>query len=853
MNVPSLPPTGTPLGSNTELPEGHPGVNALSMVPYLKYVNAGEREKFMKLSQQKQTRELLLQNLEAVFLVGGGELTKGVGAVASPIFKKMFPKTVKTVKKLAGAMPINKKAPTDLPKYAGSVNLQRQDIPLELKLAELRVSDEWGKLPKVTRAQVDAKSAEVMKDPTAIRKSLNKIRNNERLTDVDHDVVRKANVEGLYNFQKKMSAANTVEEVTSLQNAYTEQLFKPASEFANEAGRILQGYNTEIGLTRLGKAFGKLERTMNPREMKAFKSLDLEDPVQIKGFINELGDPKAMDYVYEFWYNSILSGVPTHVVNVTSNTLWREFQVPHRALTGLVDSIIGPVFRGGKRDVFMNETVPLWAGMVKGKPKAAKRAWDMMRHGKITQFEDKWAQEIGTSVGAFKRSPYGVLRAVGTVIDKPTRALRTMDVYANSLAYDGQMQALAKRTWNKLPKGKQGNYKAFQKSFIENPSKEAHEEAMEFAKYSTFMSDPGKISEAILQLRNAPPGESGRFIIPFVNTIGNLLKRGVEMTPGVGLAMAKGQKPAEVIAKQMEGLLVTAAVLTKLESGEMTGAAPENEAERKAFYRQGKKAWGMKVGDTWYQYRRAEPFNTVIASAAIGHQRIKNAKDEETATDIMGNIANDFKNNLIDSSYLQGMSQLLNRHGGFGQQPKRLAASMVPFSGFWRSINRSYEAAVEGQAKYRPGRDWIGAFAGVIPGLYEHSQPEISVWGEEIKLEGGVFRQWLPYKWSKGTSDATEVFLEKLGKYPGLPNQWVKYKGEKLRLDEDIYRDYVINAGSKAKKKIDARVPLWQGAVEEKKNHPRLVTKVQNILDEEWNRGRKIAIKKQRQRDSLIK
>ena len=172
------------------------------------------------------------------------------------------------------------------------------------------MSEEWGKIPKVTRAKVNAKSAEVMKDPVAIRKSLNKIRNNERLTDVDHDVVRKANVEGLYNFQKKMMNATTAQEVNAIQKAYKEQVFVPASEFANEAGRILQGYNTEIGLNRLGKAFAKLERSMNPREMKAFKKLDLDDPTQVKGFITELGDPKVMDYVYEFWYNSILSAYP---------------------------------------------------------------------------------------------------------------------------------------------------------------------------------------------------------------------------------------------------------------------------------------------------------------------------------------------------------------------------------------------------------------------------------------------------------------------------------------------------------------------------------------------------------------
>ena len=339
-----------------------------------------------------------------------------------------------------------------------------------------------------------------------------------------------------------------------------------------------------------------------------------------------------------------------------------------------------------------------------------------------------------------------------------------------------------------------------------------------------------------------------------MNTIGNLLKRGVEMTPIVGVGMARGQKPAEVIAKQMEGFLIAAAIWQKLEAGEMTGAAPEGEAERKAFYREGKKAWGLKVGDSWYQYRRIEPFNTVIATATIYHQQLKNAKDEDTATEIMGKMANEFKNNLIDSSYLQGMSQLLNRHGKFDTQPKRLAASLVPFSGFWRSINRSYEAAVEGQAKYRPGRDWVGAMAGVIPGLYEHSKPEITVWGEEVKLQGGVFRQWLPYKWSKETEDPTEIFLEKLEVYPGMPNQWLTHNREKLRLDDDIYRDYIIHSGSKVKQILDKKVnsSTWQSAINNKDKHYYLKRSIQKTLDKEWSRGRKRAIKEQLQRDALI-
>ena len=64
------------------------------------------------------------------------------------------------------------------------------------------------------------------------------------------------------------------------------------------------------------------------------------------------------------------------------------------------------------------------------------------------------------------RSPSRIVRGVGKFITPPTKALRAMDVYANSLAYDGQMAALAKRSWN-LGK-KSGDFKAFKKNFLKN-------------------------------------------------------------------------------------------------------------------------------------------------------------------------------------------------------------------------------------------------------------------------------------------------------------------------------------------------------------------------------------------------
>jgi hypothetical protein len=641
-------------------------------------------------------------------------------------------------------------------------------------------------------------SAEIQKDYQKAARMLGKAKRGEALTAVEIDAARQINVNAVSNL-KDLAETLPPEQFQAAFQRYSDDVFSTVSRASSEAGRALNIHKKEIAVNRIGAAFAKLQRGLRPRELQEFKALNLENPVEVKTFIDRLGDPKLADYFYEYWYNAILSGPATHVVNAASNTAWMAFQVPHRALTAGIDKLYS-TFTGAARTRYLNEVVPMMAGYRTGAVRGAKAAGEMARTGRISDFETKWAQEIGHALGAFERSPNAALRKVGPYLTVPTKALRAMDVWSNSIAYDAHIRALARRASN--VKGLKGDArKTFETNFLKNLPKAAHDEAVQYAKYNTFMDDPGKFSSWIIEGRSKIPG--GRLIIPFVNTIGNLMKRGIEMTPGLGLTMAKGKNVPEVIAKQLEGSILALYTLHKLDAGEITGAAPEKAVEREAFYRQGKKPWAIRVGDTWYQYRRIEPFNTVVASTAIVYDKLKNAPDEETATEAFLDAANAFKNNLIDSSYLQGMSQIFNRYGRARGMVQRTTASFVPYSGFWRSINRAYEVATEGSAKVRDTDDWLGAFSQVIPGLSAKIPARLNVWGEEITLPGGVFRQWLPYRWAEETIDPVELELEALGLYPGLPGQTVTIRRKQTRLDDAVYRDYCISYGARAKARME--------------------------------------------------
>jgi hypothetical protein len=168
-------------------------------------------------------------------------------------------------------------------------------------------------------------------------------------------------------------------------------------------------------------------------------------------------------------------------------------------------------------------------------------------------------------------------------------------------------------------------------------------------------------------------------------------------------------------------------------------------------------------------------------------------------------------------------------------------------------MNRAYEAHMEGSAKVYDHRDIMAAFGQVIPGLYKLREPKLNVWGEEVQLQGGVLRQWLPYKWSRETQDPTEIYLEKLEEYPGLPNQRVKHRGIEFKLDDDIYRQFVVDGGNKLKKWLDSKVllPSWKQRLKTPKSRERQSKRIGNKRDAFFARARRKAIKEQLKRGTI--
>lgn len=611
---------------------------------------------------------------------------------------------------------------------------------------------------------------------------------------------------------RKMDVADlTSKDIISFQEQLSkslESVFEPARQISAEAGRILQKHQkyTKPQLEAL-KKIGEIPPESQAeweRVIDLYKRIDPSNPREFGEFLRKIEKPTFREYMWEFWYNSILSGPPTHLVNTISNTVWQAFQTPYRAIRSVVDIPVAKLQRR-QREYYTRELVPMWVGYKHGLKTAIPKVFKLIRTGEIEADMTKWGIDIGRSLESFARSPSAIVRKAAPLVSAPSRLLRAEDVFFRGIAYDAEIGATAMRMALKEGlKGEKLNIRVAE--LTRNPTDPMIKAAGKFSDHTTFMTAPGKIGTGIMALRNEVPG--GRFIIPFVRTIGNLMKLGVELTPGVGVVLQRkqlrGPELSGVITNQIIGTLISTYFATKYIDGGLVGAAPKNPAERERFYGQGKLPWSVRIGDHWISYRRIEPFGTVIGMTAIAGDAWRE-RGEVPTSEAITKMGMEFGRYLLDVSYVSQLSDLMENisrgDGGykamrrFGQ---RFPTSFVPYSSFLRSMARATEAVTTGKVVLRDPRTISEAVRAQIPFLTETVPARKTVFGQEILLPGGPIRQWLPYKASKATNDPVELELQRLGINPGMPAR--KIRG--IELTDEEYDRYLTLSGEAIYKEL---------------------------------------------------
>jgi hypothetical protein len=227
--------------------------------------------------------------------------------------------------------------------------------------------------------------------------------------------------------------------------------------------------------------------------------------------------------------------------------------------------------------------------------------------------------------------------------------------------------------------------------------------------------------------------------------------------------------------------------------------------------------WAIKIGGRWRQFRRLEPFNGPIAAVAIAHDAWKKT-GEVPSTELAFRCTMGIVDNILDSSYLSGLTQVLDSVRRSDTAPQKIAnmfdrtvASFSPMSSFQRSFVRAFEAMEGEGAIVRKPKGVAETIKAITPIISREVAAKKNIWGKEVVIPGSPLEQWLPWKAARPTKDVVELEIERLhGKtglpYPGMPAKYMTVRGERIDLTDKQYDHLLVEGGQAAKKRLDRLV-----------------------------------------------
>lgn len=376
-----------------------------------------------------------------------------------------------------------------------------------------------------------------------------------------------------------------------------------------EAGRALAQFRMdakgELARGRMLKAVLEGGGGRGRIEDIAEKILELDkEPGAANKFARDVLKPGAWAKFQEYWINALLSGPRTHATNIGSNLLTAAMSVPEHALTATIGKITRSVDRMTYRDVGARVV-----GMIEG-------ARDGLRLARRAFMTGEPADGVSQVESQAQRAIPG---PIGSIIRTPTRALMAEDEFFKSVAYRGELNALAYR--EALQRGK--NAKERERIFAElrdNPTDLMIDRAVKMARYQTFQAPLKGPGVQLQQLANKGPM---KLLIPFVRTPLNLLKYATERSPFAPVLSefrdaikAGGMQRDQALARVTMGSGLAALAVSWGLDGKLSGSGPVDPREREALMNTGWQPFSIKVGDKWYSYQRIDPFARVLSTAA---------------------------------------------------------------------------------------------------------------------------------------------------------------------------------------------------------------------------------------------
>jgi len=498
---------------------------------------------------------------------------------------------------------------------------------------------------------------------------------------------------------------------------------------------------------------------------------------------------RIMDVGNEYWINAILSGPVTHAVNAISNT----FATLYRPLEGAVGALMKRDPATAKDFMrtygYLFESIQDSASFAFKAIREGESILDPAAKTLDTGFQKTiTAQNLGVT----NETLGAAVDHLGNIVRLPTRFLTGSDEFFKQInaraaaktkfyteaignpKFGGDPLKIGQHVHDEFTKlidesgrlyskagvvrqaakeadekGLQGFVKAdfIQKYVGENFDKNRSllgEYAKDYAKQTTFTNPLHKDELSYLVQQMATKHPALRMVIPFVRTPVNLIKFVGNRTPLPFLLkssrdrlMAELTSPDKLVRSAAMGrmgmgaLMFTTAGLAAM-NGVITGAGPNNEAERKQLEATGWRPYSVKVGDEFVSYQRLDPFATFMGVMADMADLAKRAdeRDDNTFESMAGAVTIALAKNITNKSYLTGISQVVEAIS----DPDRFMTSLLrkQAGSYVPNVLASAVTTLGPDDDMKDVRSIFDAVAKRIPGASGFVEPQRNLLGETI-------------------------------------------------------------------------------------------------------------------------
>jgi hypothetical protein len=587
--------------------------------------------------------------------------------------------------------------------------------------------------------------------------------------------------------------------------------FRVAADSRDIPGRVLEG---------LANAGGGTGRLIDAAE----RIIDLErDPANLNRFVEKVSKPKFADRAQEVWYNYLLSGPQTHMVNMLSNTLTALGQIPEHAVAaglGSVRRAIGGLDSSDR--VLFSELGARTVGLLQGTKEGVREFARAFRTGEASDFVTKMESQTQKAVPGIK----------GELLRVPTRLLTAEDELFKAMARRMELSGLAVRQAAKEGlRGQEAKDRIGE--LMANPTDDMMEKVLDYGRYLTFQRPLGDGLAGTLS-RYSQNHPLIKAVLPFIRTPTNLIKFTAERSPLAPLVKewrkdfgAGGARRDLAVAKAMVGSGIGAVIAELAAKGIVTGSAPSDDNQRNLMMANGWQPYSFKIGDTYYSYRRLDPFAMTFGTAAdiatMGEGMTEKQREKGAAL-----WAASVVSNLASRTWLSGITDALEAV----QDPERYSGNF-----FKRLVGSATVPTGAAQLArivdptMRETPDAATYMSSRMPGQSDELLPKRDIWGRAIVSEGGIGPDILSPIWTTDdkkdpiTLEALRVgaTISKLQKGDLTPEQYDRLQEvagsvgrqwigqlittpEYQALDTDSQADEIKDVMTKARKAAKANV-----------------------------------------------